>query len=253
MNDSELTELTTYRSEIDEIDNDIAELLIERFEIASKIAQFKRKNNLPIENNKREKEHLNAISMLSEAYTTELTRIFSAIYKNSKRIQRREMNLYLIGMPGCGKSRCGYAIANILCLPFADTDKIIMKEQGKSIDTIFDTLGESKFRDMETNVLNNLAAHGGTVVATGGGILTNPANIPIIRSSGFTVFLDRKLDQLLNQKLRNRPLIREGKDAIIRMYNERRGAYISNADYIDNPDSRGAIGRIISSYRRFID
>lgn len=250
MNESELS---TFRAEIDKIDDDIIELLSERFEIVSKIAQFKRENGIPIEDNKRETELFAALTRRDETHCIELKRVFTTICNNSKRIQRRSLNLYLIGMPGCGKSRCGYTLSNILGLPFADTDKLIMREKGQSIDEIFDTLGEPSFRKMETNMLLRLASRGGTVVATGGGVLTTPANIPIIRSSGYTVFLDRKLDELLNQKLRNRPLLRDGKEAIIRLYNERRSSYIQNADYIDNPDSRGVIGRIISSYKRFIN
>lgn len=250
MNESELSAL---RAEIDKIDSDIVELLSERFAVISRIAQFKRENGIPIEDNEREVEHSASLVQKCEYHSVEFKRIFNAIYNNSKRIQRRSLNLYLIGMPGCGKSRCGYTLSNILGLPFADTDKLIMREKGQSIDEIFDTLGEPSFRRMETDMLFALASRGGTVVATGGGILTTPANIPIIRSSGYTVFLDRKLDDLLNQKIRNRPLLREGKEAIIRLYGERRSSYIQNADYIDNPDSRGIIGRIISSYKRFIN
>ncbi len=246
-------ELEIYRNEIDEIDSDIAELLMERFDIVSRISQYKRINGIPIENSKREKELLTAIINGRGFYSTELTRIFTAIIRNSKRVQRRNMNLYLIGMSGCGKSRCGYTIANALELKFADTDKIIMAEQGRSIDAIFDTFGESGFRSMETKTLSKLAARGGMVVATGGGILTTPANIPILRTSGYVVFLDRKLEYLLRQKMRNRPLLREGQAAIIRLYNERLPTYRANADYTDNPDSKGAIGRIINNYRKFID
>lgn len=250
MNESELT---TFRTTIDEIDNNIVDLLSERFKVVSQIAQFKRENSIPIEDKKREMELFALLTQKCEFHSVEVKRIFTAIYNNSKRIQRRSLNLYLIGMPGCGKSRCGYTLSNILDLPFADTDKLIMREKGQSIDEIFDTIGEPSFRKMETDMLLRLASRGGTVVATGGGVLTTPSNIPIIRSSGYIVFLDRKLDELVNQKLRNRPLLREGKEAIIRLYSERRSSYIQNADYIDNPDSRGVIGRIISSYKRFIN
>lgn len=250
MNESELS---VFRTAINEIDNSIVDLLSERFEVVSKIAQFKRENSIPIEDNKREMELFASLTQKCEFHSVEIKRIFTAICNNSKRIQRRNLNLYLIGMPGCGKSRCGYILSNILGLPFADTDKLIMREEGQSIDEIFDTRGEPSFRKMETDMLLRLASRGGTVVATGGGVLTTPSNIPIIRSSGYTVFLDRKPDELVNQKLRNRPLLREGKEAIIRLYNERRSSYIQNADYIDNPDSRGVIGRIISSYKRFIN
>lgn len=247
------SELCAFRAAINEIDNSIVELLSERFEVVSQIAQFKRENGIQIEDNKREAELFALLAQKCEANSVEIKRVFTAICNNSKRIQRRSLNLYLIGMPGCGKSRCGYTLSNILDLPFADTDKLIMREKGQSIDEIFDTLGEPAFRKMETDMLLKLASQGGTIVATGGGVLTTPANIPIIRSSGYTVFLDRKPDELVNQKIRNRPLIRDGKEAIIRLYRERRSSYIQNADYIDNPDSRGVIGRIISSYKRFIN
>ena len=105
---------------------------------------------------------------------------------------------------------------------------------------------------MEVKALSRLAAKGGMVVATGGGILTTPSNIPLIKSSGYVVFLDRALEKLLQQKTRNRPLLREGIEAIIRLYTERLPVYRSTADFIIDPDSKGAINRICGSYRRYI-
>ena len=82
-------ELKALREDIDDIDQDIVELLVERFEIAEQIAQHKRLNVLPIENTEREQLILSSIASQNECFSSELTTVFSSILKSSKRIQRR--------------------------------------------------------------------------------------------------------------------------------------------------------------------
>ena len=246
-------ELQLYRKDIDEIDSDIIELLIERFELAERIAQYKRLNNIPVSDRERERAHLNDIAQKSKPYQDCISEVFSLIISISKRIQHRTMNLYLIGMSGCGKTKCGKILSKVLNMPFADTDKLVMQESGMSIDEIFDKYGECEFRKAENKALALLAARGGYIVATGGGIITNPDNISILHGSGYIVFLNRDPEKLLQQRVHNRPLIRNGADSILKLYKDRLSTYISNADYIINPDNRGAISRIADRYRRYCE
>ena len=81
-------ELKTFRKEIDKIDNKIAALLEKRFGVSRKIRRYKLKNNLSIEDKKREKEILAPKTKnfsLSDNFTKKL---FNLIFEESKRIQR---------------------------------------------------------------------------------------------------------------------------------------------------------------------
>lgn len=241
-------DLSEFRKEIDFIDEQIVELLRKRFSICDDIAEYKRTNGLPIENIPRETEVLARITESTPSYSTEITNIFSEIMTVSKRIQRKSLNVYLIGMSGCGKSRTARLLSPLLGLPHVDTDKQIMSKAGNSIDVIFDTVGEAAFRHMETAQLLEIAHIGGHIVATGGGILTKKVNISLIRNSGIVIFLDRSFEALLKQRTKNRPLIRSGQDSIRKLYSERYSTYTQCADLVIDPDSHGYLKRIVNFY-----
>lgn len=236
------------RKEIDSIDKQIVDLLCERFNVCNDISEYKRTNGLPIENITREADVLMQIAGSAFKYPDEITNVFREIISVSKRIQRRNLNLYLIGMSGCGKTRTSKLLSPLLGLPYADTDKLIMSSTGKSIDMIFDTVGEDAFRHMETAQLFEIARRGGHVVATGGGILTDKVNISLIKSSGIVIFLNRSFDSLLKQKTKNRPLIRGGPEAVRKLYSERYSTYTQCADLIVDPDNRTYLKQIADFY-----
>jgi len=109
---------------------------------------------------------------------------------------KKEKNIILIGMPGCGKSSIGMALAKMMNREFADTDELIIQTAGKSIPDIFSQDGEEVFRKLETDALQTLCNHTGLVIATGGGIVTRPENREIIKQNGIVIFLDRDLSLL---------------------------------------------------------
>lgn len=244
--------IQSLREEIDEIDSDICELLIERFQIATEIAAYKRQNCMKIEDKSRERTMLSEIYQSDSPFAYELASVFKTIISNSKRIQRKCYNVYLIGMSGAGKSRNGKKVAAALKMSFVDTDKAVAAYCRKSIDLIFDTLGESAFRQMESEALRKVAQEGGAVVATGGGIICDNKNIELMKSSGFIVFFDKSIEQLLKQSIKNRPLLREGDSAIIRLHEQRLPIYQSIAHLTVNPDSSDAINKICAGYDSFI-
>jgi len=79
---------------------------------------------------------------------------------------------------------------------FADTDELIIKTTGKSIPAIFADDGEDIFRRLETETLKTICSRSGLVIATGGGIVTRPENLEIIKKNGTVIFLERELSQL---------------------------------------------------------
>ena len=85
-------------------------------------------------------------------------------------------NLYLVGMMGSGKSTVGPLLAEALGYRFLDADAVISQAAGCSIPEIFERDGEAGFRSLERQVLQQLSQWHSLVVATGGGIVTVPAN-----------------------------------------------------------------------------
>lgn len=108
-------------------------------------------------------------------------------------LSRQMKNIVLVGMPGCGKSTVGKALAKRLSRPFFDADQEIVKRAGKSIPEIFQTEGEAGFRQIETEVLFDLCRQSGAVIATGGGAVTVPKNHDILRQNSLVVFINRDI------------------------------------------------------------
>lgn len=120
-------------------------------------------------------------------------------------------NIILIGFMGCGKSTIGWELHKSLGYPFVDTDQAIEKETGRKITEIFKTDGEAGFRKMETEFLKKLIEQQThrTIIATGGGIITTPENIELLRKLGFVVWLTCSPDVIFDRTSRNnnRPLL----------------------------------------------
>ena len=114
-----------------------------------------------------------------------------------ERLLSRQMeNIILIGMPGCGKSSVGKALAAALNRPFLDADEEIVRRAGCSIPEIFAAQGEAGFRRLESAVLADLGKQSGIVLATGGGCVTRPENYPSLHQNGCIVWLTRDLSLL---------------------------------------------------------
>ena len=98
-------------------------------------------------------------------------------------------NVFFIGFMGSGKSVIGKAFASKLSRRFTDCDDLIEAYAGKSISDIFAQDGESRFREIETQMIIKCAKQNDLVVALGGGAVTNDDNWEIIVKSGLTICL----------------------------------------------------------------
>lgn len=105
-------------------------------------------------------------------------------------------NVVLIGMPGCGKSTVGRALAKLLDRPFVDCDAQLEKVLGMPPGEYITHFGEAAFRAQETALLKELGKASGLVISTGGGCVTRPENYPHLHQNGTIIFLERELSKL---------------------------------------------------------
>ncbi len=136
-------------------------------------------------------------------------------------------NLILTGMPGVGKTTIGKILAKRLGRDFVDCDDVIVEKAGCDIPTIFATRGEKAFRDLETEVIRELSATGGRVIAPGGGAVLRAENVASLRANGRIIFLDRPLSSITATE--GRPLS-SNREALEARYRERYPIYCTACD-----------------------
>ena len=147
------------------------------------------------------------------------------------------MNLFLIGLPGSGKSTLGRELAILLKLTIVDTDTEIIKNEGKSIEAIFEQLGENYFRNKEQELLHTLMEKMDLLVSTGGGLPCFFDNIDFINKKGISIFIDVPIEtihrRLIGQRIHNRPMLQGKTDeevlAFLKQKYEERFPFYSKA------------------------
>ena len=142
-------------------------------------------------------------------------------------IGAQTLNLILVGMPGCGKSTLGQAVAAALQREFVDCDAEIVRRAGKSIPEIFAQDGEGAFRALESGVLADVCRGHGLVISTGGGAVLRAENRDAMRQNGRVCLIRRALALLPRD---GRPLS-ASEDAVARLWEARRAAYETVADF----------------------
>ena len=141
-----------------------------------------------------------------------------------REILSEDRNVFLIGMPSCGKTTIGRALAEKLGKPFVDTDEEIVKAHG-NIPEIFAREGEVAFRSYESQVIAEVSKGHGKVIATGGGAVEKTRNVLNMRQNGVIVYLKRDLSALSDE---GRPLSQGGR--IAALYERRAPMYEKAAD-----------------------
>lgn len=142
------------------------------------------------------------------------------------------MVVYVIGMPGCGKSKTCKYLQIEKNYNSIDLDRYIEELAKMDIPSIFHKYGESYFRTLETRALKLVSeTQTNTIVSCGGGVVCNPLNKEAMKN-GVIVFLDASIDTLkshLEHSTHPRPLLKE--KTIEQIYNERINLYREFADY----------------------
>jgi len=144
-------------------------------------------------------------------------------------IRAEKENIVLIGMPGSGKSTLSKILSETLGYQLVDTDAVIMDKIGMPIRDYFTKHGEKTFRQVESEVIREIAGVTHTVIATGGGAVLMEDNITALKQNGRLYFLDRPLDSL--KPTSDRPLALN-QAALQQRYQERYAIYTACADEV---------------------
>ncbi len=111
--------------------------------------------------------------------------------------------IVLIGMPGSGKSTAGLLLARSICYDFLDTDLLIQKREGSTLQKIIEKQGMSGFIKLEEDALLSLPNDAiPTVIATGGSAVLSELAMSHLKSLGLIVWIDVPIDTL-KRRLRN--------------------------------------------------
>ena len=124
-------------------------------------------------------------------------------------LQHMQTLIFLIGMPGAGKTYTGRQLANLLSIPFIDTDAEVEKRIGQTISTLWDAEGEAAFRFVEAEVLADTLLEGPAVVATGGGLPIAPGAMDLLLEAGLVIWLQTESALALKRSMSvgGRPLL----------------------------------------------
>ena len=108
-------------------------------------------------------------------------------------------NVILIGFAGTGKTVVGREVAALLGWSFVDTDDVLERLAGKSVEAVFADDGEEAFRTLESRALAEVCKGTQQVISTGGGMVIDPANQALMRESGFVVCLEASPETIIQR------------------------------------------------------
>ena len=154
--------------------------------------------------------------------------IYNALMKEY--FQKNGGNVYRTGMMSCGKTVKGKRVARTLGWEFIDADEYIEKISGRTVKQLF-AEGEHVFRKWESKAMYELSLRKNIVVATGGGAILKDENVSAMKLSGIIVLIERNIEDILNGiNTDTRPLLKDGKDKLVSIYEARKDRYYATCD-----------------------
>lgn len=171
----------------------------------------------------------------------DITKVIDRVYKD---ILSKKENIVLIGMPGCGKSTIGKMLSEKLNKELIDSDVEIEKVINSKIKDFLTESNEEEFRDIESNVINNISLLNNKIISTGGGAVKRSSNIKSLKGNGLIIFIDRSIDNIKTDD--TRPLS-SNVEKLNKLYKERYPLYKKACDYevSNNGDIHDTVNKII--------
>jgi shikimate kinase len=167
-----------------------------------------------------------------------------------------DVNLYLVGFMGTGKSTVGRAVAQKIDFTLLDSDHEIEAKQGRTISDIFAGQGEAAFRTMERDFIAQGHPAVRTVVSCGGGLVVQPGMLALLKSKGVVVCLHASIETILARTARqhHRPLlVAENPEERIRtLYAQREAIYKQSGTVIltDARPLHDIVAHVMRAWRR---
>lgn len=151
-------------------------------------------------------------------------------------------NIVLIGFMGTGKTSVAKELSERCGMKMTDLDQLIETRQKMSITEIFQVHGEEYFRQLETNLFNELLGEENTVISCGGGTVLRKENVAMMKKTGHVVLLTAKPQTIFErlQGCESRPLLRERNtlESIRKLLETREKRYEEAADIFVETDEK---------------
>lgn len=236
-------ELNDIRSGLNDIDESIAKLLEQRYELIEQVAESKRLSGKKIFDEARENavvEHVTGV-INNPCYKPYAAETYRELMRISRSFQEKYLaNIVLIGMPGCGKSTIGKKLAEQEGYSFIDCDELFEELYHMTCTECITKCGEAVFRDYESRALDTIKDIRRTVIAAGGGVVELSSNREKLGSMGTIIYIKRELDSLAKD---GRPLT--AAFGVEELYRRRHEKYEQWADAsVINDDPESAVCRI---------
>ncbi len=167
-----------------------------------------------------------------------------------------DVNLYLVGFMGTGKTTIGRAVAQRLGFSLVDSDQEIERAQGRTIAEIFERDGEAAFRALERTFIEGGHAPARAVVSCGGGLVVQPGMLELLQTKGVVTCLHASIETILARtaRARHRPLLNvDDPDAQVRALYAKREPIYKQAGTVILTDARplnDIVGHVIRAWRR---
>lgn len=167
-----------------------------------------------------------------------------------------DVNLYLVGFMGTGKTTIGRAVAQRLNFAMLDSDQEIERQQGRTIAEIFEKDGEAAFRAMERAYIEGGHPATRAVISCGGGLVTQPGMLELLQAKGVVICLHASIETILARtaRHRHRPLLNvEDPEVRVRTLYAQREPIYRRAGTVLLTDSRplnDIVAHVIRAWRR---